>query len=142
VAAIQPLVSARTEISRTALARAQRVARWRRVAVSSCKQCGRAVVPPVHEPRAFVDWLGTPTAATRVIFVEPAATGAGADIHDLPSAAAAEVATGPEGGWTDHEWQAAERAGCRLVTLGALTLRADVVPIIGLTALRTVWRDL
>ncbi len=48
--AIQPIVSERTEMGSAALARSRRVERWQRVAVSSVKQCGRAVVPPVREP--------------------------------------------------------------------------------------------
>ena len=58
VAAIQPIVTARSEITLAALARSHRRERWERVAVSSAKQCGRAVVPPVLEPREFPgDWV-------------------------------------------------------------------------------------
>ena len=53
VSAIQPIVTARSEITLAALARSRRRERWERVVVSSAKQCGRAVVPPVLEPREF-----------------------------------------------------------------------------------------
>ena len=53
VAAIQPIVTARSEVTRAALERGHRRERWQRVAVSSAKQCGRAVVPAVLEPVAF-----------------------------------------------------------------------------------------
>ncbi|MFM8534300.1 MAG: RsmE family RNA methyltransferase, partial [Acidimicrobiia bacterium] len=49
VTSIQPVISERSEISLSALAKSSRVARWQRIAVASAKQCGRAVVPPVHD---------------------------------------------------------------------------------------------
>ena len=62
---IQPLVSERTEIGLAAMARSQRVARWQRIAVASAKQCGRAVVPAVHDA-APLDWYWNETDLTAV----------------------------------------------------------------------------
>ena len=53
VAAIQPFTSARTDVPRAALARGGRQERWDRTVISSVKQCGRAVVPPVHPHAEF-----------------------------------------------------------------------------------------
>ena len=47
VARIQPLLTARCEVPRARSGDTGRVDRWHRVAVSSAKQCGRAVVPGV-----------------------------------------------------------------------------------------------
>ena len=44
-AEIQPVVTARTEVTRASLLRGRRRERWERIAVSSAKQCGRATVP-------------------------------------------------------------------------------------------------
>src|SRR5437762_14331558 len=55
VAAIQPVITARTEVSRASVARGNRRERWERVAVSSVKQCGRATVPAGEDPIEFVD---------------------------------------------------------------------------------------
>ena len=85
-----------------------------------------------------------PAAApiTARMLVEPGATACGLDVHDVPAPTSAELVIGPEGGWTMPELRAAEDAGACLVTLGALTLRADAVPVVALTAIRTAWRDL
>src|SRR5262249_46348572 len=48
VAAIQPIVTRRTEVTVAALMRSARVERWRRVALSSIKQSRRAVLPEVR----------------------------------------------------------------------------------------------
>src|SRR6185503_17639842 len=60
VTSIRPVVSERSEISMAAMARSSRVARWQRIAVASAKQCGRAVVPPIHDA-VPVDWYWSET---------------------------------------------------------------------------------
>ena len=49
VTSIRPVISERSEISLAAMAKSARIARWQRIAVASAKQCGRAVVPTVHD---------------------------------------------------------------------------------------------
>ena len=145
-AAVVPIVTTRTEVSLAALARGHRVERWQRVAVSSAKQCGRAVVPVVREPCTFD---AVPTAIGKTIpgpglmLVEPGAsteTMALGDI-DLARPAEASLLVGPEGGWTAEEITAA-RAVCRLISVGRRTLRADSMAVIGLTAAFTLWKEL
>ena len=66
VGAIQPVVSERAETSLATMARSGRVARWQRIAVSSAKQCGRAVVPPIHARDAARVVLERATDAPRL----------------------------------------------------------------------------
>ena len=64
VTSIRPVVSERSEISLAAMAKSSRIARWQRIAVASAKQCGRAVVPAIHDA-APLDWHWTdPATAT------------------------------------------------------------------------------
>jgi 16S rRNA (uracil1498-N3)-methyltransferase len=143
VAAIQPVVSERAETSMAAMARSGRVARWQRIAVASAKQCGRAVVPPIH-PVMPIEWYWKEkTAAVRFVCVEPAA--ALGDVRTVQSVArppAGHVIVGPEGGWTVPEVAAAHDSGAILMSLGSRTLRADAVPIVALTALLTTWGEM
>ena len=143
VARVQPLVSTRTEVTLAALGRGHRLDRWQRVAVSSAKQCRRAVVPPVLEPVAL-DRLWTREASTlRVMCVEPsAAQNTTTPPRSVAKPAAAMVIVGPEGGWTGAEVAAAEDSGVILMSLGPRTLRADAVPIVAVTALLTTWGEL
>lgn len=143
VTAIHPVVSERAETSMAAMARSGRLARWERIAVSSAKQCGRAVVPAIH-PATPLDWCWTEkTDATRVMCVEPSAPFAEVvPVQRLPRASAVHFIVGPEGGWSVTEVAAAHESGAILMSLGARTLRADAVPIVGLTALLTSWGEL
>lgn len=143
VAAIQPVVSERAETSMAAMARSGRIARWQRIAVASAKQCGRAVVPVIH-PATPLDWNWTETtAASRVMCVEPSAAIADAvPAQRVAKAPAVHLIVGPEGGWSVTEVAAGHDSGAILMTLGSRTLRADAVPIVGLTALLTTWGEL
>ncbi len=58
-----PLVTARTEVPAARAGKVSRVERWKRVALNSAKQCGRAVVPEVDEPQALAVRVSEPAAA-------------------------------------------------------------------------------
>ena len=144
VAAIQPVVTRRSEATIAILLKSARVARWRRVALASVKQSRRAVLPEVRVPLTLETFLDEPPAGLRLMLVEP---GVGADVERLAPARTgpppdAAVLIGPEGGWSEPEWQTAKAAGVRLVTLGHRTLRADAVPIAAISVLQFLWGDL
>ena len=151
-AAIQPIVTKRSETTVAALLKGARLERWRRVALASVKQSRRAVVPEVRVPLTFENFLDEPPAVLRVMLVEPPAGGpstssgtageAVASLQALPTPADAAILVGPEGGWTEAECAAARERGVRLVTLGHRTLRADAVPVAALTVLQFLWGDL
>jgi 16S rRNA (uracil1498-N3)-methyltransferase len=142
-AAIRPVISARSEANRDALADGHRVARWQRIAVASAKQCRRAVVPIVHDVVVLQQYLGEARDGTRIMCVEPGASKTGVtSAHGIPRPDAADVLIGPEGGWLDDEVAAARASGAVLMTLGSRVLRAETVPIVALTALFSSWGEL
>lgn len=146
VAAIQPTVSARTEVTLATLTKGRRRERWQKIAISSAKQCGRATVPEILEPCEF-DLIPSALADTALpgpvlILVEPSATILAVRLHDLDPTAPTQamVMIGPEGGWSPEEIEATSII-CLPVTLGARTLRADAMAVIALTALFTIWKE-
>ncbi|MEQ1896199.1 MAG: RsmE family RNA methyltransferase [Vicinamibacterales bacterium] len=146
VTAVQPVVTERTEVQMAALSGGRRRARLQRVAVSSVKQCGRAVVPEVFDPvnlPVLVRQWATEPAAERFALVEPSAGVETESVRNVaaPASGAATVVVGPEGGWSGPELHALAPL-CRFVTLGARTLRADAAPLVALTALMTVWGEI
>jgi 16S rRNA (uracil1498-N3)-methyltransferase len=145
VAAIQPIVSKRTEVTVAALIKGARVDRWRRVAIASVKQSRRATVPEVRTPLTLETFLDEPATAMRLMLVEPAAGAASEPLSALKDGqipADATVLVGPEGGWTETECHHAHGRGVRLVTLGHRTLRADAVPVAAICVLQFLWGDL
>jgi 16S rRNA (uracil1498-N3)-methyltransferase len=143
VSAVQPFVSRRTDVPLKAVADGGRQDRWERTVVSSVKQCGRAVVPAVHQTKQLADVLAT-AGELRLMFVEP---GARADVRELTTLeqerpSAAVVFVGPEGGWDAQEIADAVASGVRLFSFGQRVLRADAAGAAIVSVLRYVWRDL
>ncbi len=144
--AIQPVIAARSEVSGATLERGRRRERWERVAISSAKQCGRAVVPVILEPEPFeaiatlVDERQLPGPA--LMLVEPLATAAVASLADLdgPPPRETSLLIGPEGGWTADEIASAS-GRCRLITLGGRTIRGDAMALVAMAALFAKWGE-
>ena len=144
VAAVQPIVAKRSEVTVAMLLRSARVERWQRVALASVKQSRRATLPDIRTPLTLETYVNDPPPAMRLMLVEPAAgveVESIATIQRLPVPHDAELMVGPEGGWAPEECAAAAAAGARLVTLGHRTLRADAVPIAAISVLQFVWGD-
>ncbi len=156
VAAIQPLVSKRTEATAAALVRGARVDRWRRVALASAKQSRRAVLPEIRTPLTLESYLPDPPPTLRLMLVEPGVGSAGSDgsgrsggidveplsvLRAVPAPADVALLVGPEGGWDEGEAVLAKAAGVRLMSLGHRTLRADAVPVAALSVLHFLWEQ-
>jgi len=146
VARLQPIVSARSEVSTSAVRRSHRVDRWRRIALSSAKQCGRAFVPTVEPPLDLEAFIETDTAELKLILMEPAGAASSeeslASLEARPAPATSSLLIGPEGGWTVGEIAQACQHGFLPLTLGTLTLRADAAPLVALSVLLFAWGEL
>ena len=80
VAAIQPIVTKRTESTVAALMKGARLDRWRRVALASVKQSRRAFLPEIRMPLTLDTLLDEPPSSLRLMLVEPAAS---ADVEPI-----------------------------------------------------------
>lgn len=142
VAGVQPLLTRNIDVPHAYLARGHRVDRWQRIAVSSAKQSGRAVVPHVRDSCLLAEALASDDDI-RIVLVEPKLAADVRAPRDVPRPSrAATVFAGPEGGWTSEEISQASAAGATFVTLGARTLRADAVALVALPVLLFAWEVL
>jgi 16S rRNA (uracil1498-N3)-methyltransferase len=137
VARVVPVITERSVVGLSALARGHAHARWQRIAVASAKQCRRARLPAIDAPRPLSEWLEVPFDGRRLLLVEPS-SGA-EEVQPMRAALAGPVPhavaciVGPEGGWSAAEQQTAVRAGCSLASLGQMTLRADAVGLVAVS---------
>ena len=114
---------------------------WQNIAVSACEQSGRTRLPLIDTPMALKDWFGNkPTEVDAELILAPGAPAS------LASIAAPEtkvcVLIGPEGGFSHTEYEDADVAGFRAVSLGPRVLRTETAAIAALTAMQTLWGDL
>ena len=132
VSAIRPLAAARSEKA-LLYAAEKRSERWKRILLEASQQSRRVRLPelhPVEKPAlAFAR-----QADCKVILSEKAEAQLLRTV--LPGKAdTAVIAIGPEGGWADEEFDAAEAAGYRQASLGGLILRTETAVICALSNL-------
>ena len=134
VAAIQPLVCARSVLRLDGERAAKKVAHWQSVAVAASEQSGRTRVPVIHPVATLKAWLPTldGTQARGVLSFEPQAQVA-QWLPRLPAASPLVFLSGPEGGLSPEELQQALQAGWTPVGLGPRVLRADTAPLMALS---------
>ena len=131
-AAIQPLLCERSVLRLSGERALKKVVHWQAVAVAACEQSGRTRVPRVAPVRPLLEWLaGLPPAnaaphCERLVLSLRATHRTGP-----PLAQRSELLclSGPEGGFTATEEQAAAQQGFLPLRLGARTLRADTAPL-------------
>ncbi len=107
------------------------LARWRRIAEESTRQCRRGDLPVIAAPR------GLPDAGPGVYFWEearaPAREALASAAEGLAAEEALRVLVGPEGGLTVDEADALERLGWRAAWLGPRILRAETAVVVAAT---------
>lgn len=138
-AAIVPLAADHVAVPARAWKTTEACERWRRVAVASAKQCGRAVVPEIEAPQGLSQVLARRGVDAAVMFVEPASGIAAGSTAPARPAQSALVLVGPEGGWSKEELELTRRAGVLLASLGPRTLRAETMAAIAFSVLWTWW---
>ena len=130
-ASIQPLVAERS-VLRLAGERAQKKqAHWQAIAVAACEQCGRNRVPAVHAVRALGAWVAAQAAAGLVLSLR----GESLAIAGAPGRREVTLLSGPEGGLSPAEEDAAFARGWQAVHLGPRVLRAETAPLAALAVL-------
>lgn len=144
VDAVVPFSSAFTVPKLDARKIAQRGERWRKIALSAAKQCGRTRVPTIAPLTTFAEFIGLPAGEDfRLLFWEKETTRTIERVHaEHPRARAITVVVGAEGGFSDVEAEEAARCGFLAVGLGRRVLRAETAAVTALALVQFVWGDL
>jgi len=125
-----PVIARRSE-KHLAQAAAQRVQRWRRVALEAAKQARRSDVPLIAEPLPLKDALRPePRGVCLVLAEQERSTTLRHAIEEALAAAGDEtppmaLAIGPEGGWAPEEEGLFDAENWLPVSLGPRILRAE-----------------
>jgi 16S rRNA (uracil1498-N3)-methyltransferase len=134
VASIQPLMTSRTVLRLSGERARKKRDHWQAVAIAACEQGGRNRIPAVHEVMDLRDWLAAPAAAGLRIALS-LAPGARTLVQASAGGEPVLALSGPEGGLTAQEQEAAAAHGFIPVTLGPRVLRAETAPLALLAAL-------
>lgn len=134
-AGITPLISEKTRNS----AAARQLDRWRRLTISACEQCGRAVVPVVSAATALDDWLSPPPAAGLRVLLSPHATTSLATVLRRRGVTGDGIvlACGAEGGFSADEERRIIASGFVAAHLGPRILRAETAALAALAVIQS-----
>lgn len=131
VAAVQPFLARRSVVNLKGERARKREEHWRGVVRSACEQCGMNRVPEIREIEDLDGALAGINATTRLL-LDPAAD---EHIGDIEIGDSVALLIGPEGGLSDTEIAAAQRAGFRGVRMGARVLRTETAAIVAAAVL-------
>lgn len=99
--------------------------RLERIAREAAEQCGRGIVPMIHDAISFKDFV--PTSGKMNFLFDPS----GALLHDSRfEFYDVNIWIGPEGGWSPVELELAREKKFTIACLGSLTLRAETAAIV------------
>lgn len=134
-----PILSERTLVKPSD----QKRLRWRRIATEASEQSERQIVPTLVEPLSWKAALSEINAQNNIKNPQRYLCVARGDLphlcHHLSTqfssnpVNAITIATGPEGGWTAAEIEAAVAVGFQPVSLGDRILRAVTAPIVAVS---------
>jgi 16S rRNA (uracil1498-N3)-methyltransferase len=152
VARIVPVLSQRSVVRLDATQAASKQAHWHAVAVSACEQCGRNRLPIVEAPQPLLSYLGALAprgAAGRMLRLVLEPERARQTQRETPSididaspASGAEIAIGPEGGFTEDELEAFNLTTFSRVALGPRVLRTETAAIAAIVVLQARFGDM
>jgi 16S rRNA (uracil1498-N3)-methyltransferase len=138
---IVPLAAERSERALVSAA-AKRAARWRKILLESAQQARCLRPPALQDVTRPAVAFSESAASVKVLLSERSAA---VPVGDIFSEAASKItdgkvaqrivlAIGPEGGWTEEEFEGASAAGFREASLGQNILRTETAAIAGLAA--------
>ena len=139
VSGLQPLMTERSVLRLSGERAEKKVVHWHSVAVAASEQCGGNRVPPVQPVSTLAAWLAklpvTGGGARLLLSLRPPSPGLREAMAPLAPDVPITLLSGPEGGLSPAEEEAALASGFIAVSLGQRTLRAETAALAALAAL-------
>jgi len=133
VTTIVPLAAARSEKALLAAA-PKRADRWKKILLEASQQSRRVRIPVLSEMLEPESAFLSSKDRVGVMLSERAGARPLRKVLEGQAATRAALAIGPEGGWTDTEFEAALRSGFQEASLGRLILRTETAVIAALAS--------
>jgi 16S rRNA (uracil1498-N3)-methyltransferase len=139
VSDITPLLTQRCGVKLTESRWLKKHEQWQKLLISACEQCGRNVLPTLHQATHLKDWLNISTNQLRLT-LHPRAEKAFRHVSMHPQGV--RLLIGPEGGLSDQEVYQTEQTGFQSIQLGPRVLRTETAAVAAITALQAIHGDL
>lgn len=139
VSRIQPLITRNTVVQVDGDDAPRKSAKWQRVALEACKQCGQDLLPEVLPVRDFASWIDDSEGELKIIAsLLPGVRSLRELLRGTERGTLRRVTllVGPEGDFSAAEGAAAMEAGFLPASLGSIVLRAETAAFFGISAIR------
>jgi 16S rRNA (uracil1498-N3)-methyltransferase len=138
-----PIVTERSVVKLSSDRVEKKLRHWHSVVVSACEQCGRNRLPEISTPVDFANALADVRSYDYALLLDPRGEESLASVlGDASETSQVLICTGPEGGFSDAERQAAVAAGMRPVRVGRRVLRTETAPIVALSIAQLLAGDM
>ena len=134
VRSIVPLAAERSEKALLAAA-GKRSSRWQKILLESSQQSRRVRLPVLGELIKPEVAFASAEESAKILLSEHTRAQPVREVLEGKTAGKATLAIGPEGGWTDREFEAAARAQFVEASMGSLILRTETAVIAALASL-------
>ncbi len=136
VSTIQPLITTHTVARPESIEKKQ--AKWQRIALEACKQCGQNFLPEVKTPLLYSQWIEQlPNFSTAIIAsLDAEAVSFKSIFAKTPDSGDIALLVGPEGDFSPQEYHLAYENGFQPVSFGNIIMRVETASIYGLSVLR------
>lgn len=106
------------------------IAKWQRIVIDACKQCGRNRLMEIEPPQSLSNWLVNEVSRLPgdAYFVHPGCDGA--PVPTVADAKQACATIGPEGGFSDEEVALADTRGWKRFSLGERIYRVETAAVL------------
>jgi 16S rRNA (uracil1498-N3)-methyltransferase len=136
---ITPLITERCGVKLSPDRWLKKHQQWQKIIIGACEQCGRNVLPILHQPIELTQWFNQSTNQLRLT-LHPRAD---KNIRHLSIPHhGVRLLIGPEGGFSDQEIYQTEQSGFHTVQLGPRILRTETAALAAITSLQALFGDL
>ena len=119
---------------------AKRRDHWQKVAQSACEQCRRNIVPAIDAPQSLLDWFGDNAGSDKLQLILRADASDSMPAINVPGNDLT-ILIGPEGGFSEAEYERATVAGLRAVRLGPRIMRTETAALAAISIAQATWGD-
>lgn len=116
--------------------------RYNKIAVEAAKQCGRGILPQVKPMVTFKEAVQSAHEDVKIIFYEGGGESLSQLVQENPQAKSFGIFIGPEGGFEKDEVNALLSKGGVKATLGKRILRTQTAPIVAITSIMLLTKNL
>lgn len=134
IASIQPLSTKNT----VAKADEKKVQKWQRIALEACKQCGQNWLPEVKPVKSVKEWLDAREKSELevVAALDPRSEEMSQVLTSSNLVSSATLLVGPEGDFSQGEYDAVICSGFQPVSLGEIVLRVETATLYCLSVMK------